>query len=36
MDNILPLLEYGHLNFGENKVQEAKIKWNDVEDLSRN
>ena len=30
MDNILPLLEYGHLNFGENKVQEAKIKWNDV------
>ena len=23
IDKILPLIEYGHLNFGENKVQEA-------------
>ena len=23
MENILPLIEYGHKHFGENKVQEA-------------
>ena len=27
MDKILPLIEYGHLDFGENKVQEAIEKW---------
>ena len=26
-DDILPLLDYGHLDFGENKVQEAQLKW---------
>tara|TARA_B100000035_G_C20955226_1_gene533865 strand:- start:285 stop:950 length:666 start_codon:yes stop_codon:yes gene_type:complete len=25
--DILPLLDFGHLDFGENKVQEAKDKW---------
>ena len=30
MDKILPLIEYGHLDFGENKVQEAIEKWSDV------
>ena len=25
MDNILPLIDYGHQHFGENKVQEALI-----------
>ena len=30
MDKILPLIEYGHLDFGENKVQEAVEKWSDV------
>ena len=25
--DILPLLNYGHRDFGENKVQEALIKW---------
>ena len=25
--DITPLLNYGHNDFGENKVQEAKIKW---------
>ena len=24
MDQIMPLIEYGHKNYGENKVQEAK------------
>ena len=27
MENILPLINYGHLHFGENKVQEALSKW---------
>ena len=27
LDNILPLIEYGHINFGENKVQETVEKW---------
>jgi pyridoxal phosphate enzyme (YggS family) len=26
-ETILPLIQSGHLNFGENKVQEAKEKW---------
>jgi PLP dependent protein len=30
IDQILPLIEYGHLHFGENKVQEAINKWTDI------
>ena len=30
IENILPLIEYGHLNYGENKVQEAIDKWSDI------
>ena len=30
MDKITPLIEYGHLDFGENKVQEAIEKWSDI------
>jgi len=30
MKEIEPLLRYGHLHFGENKVQEAYSKWIDV------
>ena len=26
----MPLIEYGHLDFGENKVQEAIDKWSDI------
>ena len=28
--NILPLIEYGHIHFGENKVQEALAKWGEI------
>ena len=35
MDKILPLTEYGHLDFGENKVQEAIEKWSKLK-LSNN
>ena len=27
LDKMKPLLDYGHLHFGENKVQEASDKW---------
>jgi pyridoxal phosphate enzyme (YggS family) len=30
LDNILPLIEHGHLDYGENKVQEAIDKWTEV------
>ena len=30
IENVLPLIEYGQLHFGENKVQEALDKWSDV------
>ena len=30
MDKILPLIEYGHFDFGENKVQEAIEKWSEI------
>ena len=30
IENILPLIEYGHLHYGENKVQEALDKWSDI------
>ena len=30
IDKILPLIEHGHTDFGENKVQEAIEKWTDI------
>ena len=30
IDHIKPLIEYGHLDYGENKVQEALEKWKDI------
>ena len=36
MDKISPLIEYGHLDFGENKVQEALEKWSDVKTNNKN
>jgi len=30
MDKISPLIEHGHIDFGENKVQEAIEKWSDI------
>jgi len=29
-DKILPLIEHGHIHFGENKVQEAIEKWEEI------
>ena len=30
IDKILPLIEYGHIDYGENKVQEAVEKWKEI------
>ena len=30
IDKILPLIEHGHIDYGENKVQEANEKWTEV------
>ena len=30
INKILPLINHGHLDFGENKVQEALEKWTDI------
>tara|TARA_B100001996_G_scaffold286796_1_gene227024 strand:- start:1011 stop:1673 length:663 start_codon:yes stop_codon:yes gene_type:complete len=30
IDHIIPLIKYGHLDFGENKVQEAIDKWSEI------
>ena len=36
MDKISPLIDHGHLDFGENKVQEAIEKWSDVKSSNKN
>ena len=30
LNNILPLIEHGHIDYGENKVQEALEKWSEI------
>ena len=30
IEKIIPLIDYGHLDFGENKVQEALEKWTEI------
>ena len=36
LEKILPLIEYGHENFGENKVQEAMEKWIKIKETNKN
>ena len=36
MDIIQPLINYGHIHFGENKVQEAIEKWTDLKKTNSN
>jgi pyridoxal phosphate enzyme (YggS family) len=33
IDKILPLIEYGHTDYGENKVQEAVEKWTETKKI---
>ena len=32
MNDIQPLIQHGHKDFGENKIQEAISKWSDVKE----
>ena len=34
IEKIKPLIDYGHNHFGENKVQEANLKWNSLKSLN--
>lgn len=36
IEKILPLIEFGHADFGENKVQEAVDKWTSVKSQKKN
>ncbi|MDA8832133.1 YggS family pyridoxal phosphate-dependent enzyme [Candidatus Pelagibacter bacterium] len=36
IENILPLIDHGHLHYGENKVQEALDKWTDIKNQNKN
>ena len=36
IEHILPLIEHGHFHFGENKVQEALEKWNEIKGQNSN
>ena len=36
LEKILPLISYGHLEFGENKIQEAVEKWTDIKIKNQN
>ena len=34
IDKILPLIEHGHIDYGENKVQEAVEKWTEIKKIN--
>ena len=36
LNKIFPVIEYGHLDFGENKVQEAEDKWTKFKSTNKN
>ena len=36
LDHIQPLIDHGHLHFGENKVQEASAKWSEEKNKNKN
>jgi pyridoxal phosphate enzyme (YggS family) len=36
IESILPLIEHGHLHYGENKVQETLVKWIEVKNHNNN
>jgi pyridoxal phosphate enzyme (YggS family) len=36
IDKILPLIDHGHVDYGENKVQEAFEKWTEIKKVNSN
>ena len=35
IEKILPLIDYGHIDYGENKVQEAVEKWTEIKNNNK-
>ena len=35
LDYIQPLIDHGHIHFGENKVQEALSKWSEEKKITQ-
>ena len=35
IDHIMPLIKHGHIHFGENKVQEAEVKWLQIKKVNK-
>jgi len=36
IDHLMPLIDHGHSDFGENKVQEAMDKWTEIKNKNKN
>ena len=36
LEKIIPILDYGHIHYGENKVQEAEEKWTEIKNVNKN
>ncbi len=36
IEQIKPLIDHGHIHFGENKVQEAHSKWHEIKNRNKN
>ena len=36
IDHLMPLIDHGHSDFGENKVQEAINKWTEIKNKNKN
>ena len=36
LEHVKPLIDYGHIHFGENKVQEAIAKWSVIKNNNKN
>ena len=36
LEHIMPLIDHGHLDYGENKVQEAIEKWTNIKNKNKN
>ena len=36
LNHITPLLKAGHIHFGENKIQEAEVKWHETKNNYKN
>ena len=36
LEHIKPLIDFGHIHFGENKVQEAEHKWTTIKKVNKN